>query len=180
MFPVLVVFPKALKENVAAWLMVGAPSERIKVVEEPLTIEVPIEVEGFAAVGMVPVAHVGHAITFEPDHVIGDVALIEPFESPPPDGAAATHDEPFEVRTHVEVAAVAIGRYDVFVKAFVPSAVVVAVPPFAVPRTVPAWSFPVALVARKGEEVTFLSVMSPFTSSVEEGFVVPMPTLPLK
>ena len=138
MFPVLVVFPKALKENVAAWLMVGAPSERIKVVEEPLTIEVPIEVEGFAAVGMVPVAHVGHAITFEPDHVIGDVALIEPFESPPPDGAAATHDEPFEVRTHVEVAAVAIGRYDVFVKAFVPSAVVVAVPPFAVPRTVPA------------------------------------------
>jgi hypothetical protein len=45
------------------------------------------------------------------------------------EGAAAAHVEPLEVRTHVEVAVVAIGRNAVLVKAFVPRAVVVPVPP---------------------------------------------------
>jgi hypothetical protein len=60
----------------------------------------------------------------------------------------------------------------------VPNAVVVAVPPFAVPRIVPAIRVPEAFVARKGEEITFLSVMSPATSKAVFGPAVPMPTLP--
>jgi len=50
-FPVLVVFPSAEKENVAAVLIAGAPSERMKVVAEPFTAVVPI-----CPVGLAPVA----------------------------------------------------------------------------------------------------------------------------
>ena len=63
-------------------------------------------------------------------------------------------------------------------KAFEPRAVVVAVPPFAVPKTVPAVKVPEAFVARKGEEMRLSIVVEPFTSNFVIGAVVPMPTLP--
>ena len=50
MFAVLVVLPSALKENVAAWLIAGAPSERMNVFAEPLTAVVPREPLGLAPV----------------------------------------------------------------------------------------------------------------------------------
>jgi len=56
-FAVLVVFPSAEKENVAAVLIAGAPSERMKVVAEPLTADVPT-----CPVGLAPLLPAGHAV----------------------------------------------------------------------------------------------------------------------
>jgi hypothetical protein len=50
MFPVLVVLPRAEKAKVAAWLMLGAASLRMKVLAVPFVAVVPSEAVGFAPV----------------------------------------------------------------------------------------------------------------------------------
>jgi hypothetical protein len=55
MFAVLVVLPSAENAKVAAWLIAGAPSERMKVEAEPAMVVVPTE-----ALGVAPLVPVGH------------------------------------------------------------------------------------------------------------------------
>ena len=72
MLPVEVVLPSAEKENVAAWLIAGAASLRMKVEADPLTAERPTLAEGFAPVA---VEHVAHAIVMLVLLVV-DVAMV--------------------------------------------------------------------------------------------------------